>query len=152
MKILITLLVLLFSLTSFAKTYTFHLADERFAGKPFIATITSASGIASFEHYLKKGQVQVLENGDPDMGIFNGSLRRRIPSPDHNWPFEFVSAKLEVADVAIEVCDASMQFLEDNLDEWLSDVGSWCPFSSRSLVQKIFRGKRLIYSRSETEF
>lgn len=147
MKILLTLIVLLFSITSFAKTYTFILEDERTPHKPFVATINGLEGVKSFEQYLVKGHVLVQENGDPQMGIFNGLLRRRMPSPTHQWHFEFVPEDLQVVDFATEVCDAQMQFIEDNLDQWLADVGRWCPFGTTGLVQKIFRNKTLIYDR-----
>lgn len=147
MNKLILLTGLLFSLTSFAASYTFVMLDQRWPNKPFIAHMTGEEGVNAFEGYLKKGRVIRLENGDPEIGILIGPITKRTATRFHPWSYHFVPGELSMSDMTIELCDGNFQYLEENLDQWLQEVGNYCPWSTRSLVQKIYRNNRLIYSR-----
>lgn len=47
------------------------------------------------------------------------------------WKWAFVPDRWSLAQLSIEVCDAQPSYVNDNLDEWLKSVGSYCPWSSR---------------------
>jgi hypothetical protein len=55
-----------------------------------------------------------------------------------NWSWHFVDEEWNLEEVSIEVCDGTPQYVEENLDEWLSTVpGSlFCPWSSFVLRER----------------
>ena len=81
--------------------------------------------------------------------ILNGEETRRIhvqglvvkEPVEYNpgWSFHVAPASIGFFEVAIEVCDASIRFVEANLDEACSSTlpnCHWCPWSSR-LVEEL---------------
>ena len=50
---------------------------------------------------------------------------------DEDWNFHVDPANVHFADVTIEICDGRPSYIEANLDEWISTVKSWCPWSGR---------------------
>jgi hypothetical protein len=56
-----------------------------------------------------------------------GVVRKGKPyNPD--WKFVMGSRSLEIAEVAIEVCDGDPYYVQRHLKQWMGDV--WCPWSS----------------------
>lgn len=81
--------------------------------------------------------------------ILNGEEVRRVhvqgtivkEPTDYNpgWNYHLNSETIDFFEFAIEVCDASIQFVEDNLDEVGGSTlpnSHWCPWSSR-LVDEV---------------
>jgi hypothetical protein len=54
------------------------------------------------------------------------------------WNWHFVDNEWSLEEISIEVCDGSPQYVEENLDEWLSTVpGSlFCPWHSFVLRER----------------
>src|SRR5215510_1168599 len=46
------------------------------------------------------------------------------------WHWHFVEDQWHLAPVSIEVCDATPDYVEANLQEWLSRVKQYCPWAS----------------------
>jgi hypothetical protein len=99
----------------------------------------------------------VIELRDPDKiaharRILRGEEQSRIhvqgtvvkESATYNpgWSFHLDPGSIDFFELAIEVCDASMQYVEEHLDEVGESTlpGShWCPWSSR-LVAEVLQG------------
>ena len=94
-----------------------------------LVTFETASGsfIAAIDDPVSIDRARdALANGT-SAGIPNG----RIPEGDggvntgHNWHLEDV----ELVDAAIEVCDGTADFVDQNLDTYL-ELGNYCPWSA----------------------
>ncbi|MEV4219790.1 calmodulin-binding protein [Nonomuraea sp. NPDC049725] len=68
-----------------------------------------------------------------------GRIDKRTASYNPRWSYHFRPETVDFFEVAIEVCDASIPYVEDHLDEaggaFLPGL-IWCPWSSR-LVNEI---------------
>ncbi len=93
-------------------------------GETFIVRTSDPAVIASARAELARPFEQralhptgVLVRGD---GGYNAAWSWRLAEDD--W---------RLAEISMEVCDAWPGYVEANLDRWLSEVGSFCPWSSR---------------------
>lgn len=129
--------------------YTLTLVDEREPERPFLVKIdeSNQNGIKTFESYLRDGIVVRDEEGNPEIGIANGPVEEVIPHSLHEWSFRIDPKKVEFADLTTEVCDGTFMYVEDHLEDWLSSVKNYCPWSTRRLVKEIRRGKKIIFKR-----
>jgi hypothetical protein len=146
------ILLFIFSIShAFAGTaaFTLTLVDEREPERPFLVKIdeNNSQGIKSFESYLRDGIVVRDEDGHPDIGIAIGPVEEVIPSKLHEWSFRIDPKKVEFADLTTEVCDGNFTYVEDHLEEWLTSVKQYCPWSTRRLVKEIRRGKKILFKR-----
>ncbi|MDX1999172.1 MAG: hypothetical protein SF066_15750 [Thermoanaerobaculia bacterium] len=69
----------------------------------------------------------------------NGTIVKEPASYNPGWAYHLKPSSIDFFEFAVEVCDASIQYVEDHLDE----VGGstlpgafWCPWSSR-LVDEV---------------
>jgi hypothetical protein len=67
-----------------------------------------------------------------------GTVVKRSTRWNSPWSFHLAPKSIQFFEVAIEVCDASIQYVEDHLDE----VGGaflpgsvWCPWGSRLIAE-----------------
>lgn len=69
-----------------------------------------------------------------------GTIIKETAAYNPGWSYHFDPDSIEFFELAAEVCDASIQYVEDNLDEaggaFLPDC-TWCPWSS-TLVSEVF--------------
>jgi hypothetical protein len=68
-----------------------------------------------------------------------GRIRKSSKSYNPNWSFHLDPETIDFFAVAIEVCDANMQYVEDHLDEACGAFlpgCHWCPWDSR-LVREV---------------
>ncbi|MER6506540.1 hypothetical protein ABT158_06965 [Nonomuraea sp. NPDC001636] len=64
----------------------------------------------------------------------HGRIVKRSVAYNARWSYHLQPETINFFDVAIEVCDASMTYVEDHLDEAggaFLPGGHWCPWSSR---------------------
>ncbi len=61
----------------------------------------------------------------------NGDIESGNGDHNNNWSWHFVPDEWDLVEISAEVCDGRPQFVEDELDYWLEDVGYFCPWSSR---------------------
>ena len=69
----------------------------------------------------------------------HGRIIKRAAPYNPGWNYHLDPITIDFFDVAIEVCDSSMQYLEDHLDEAggaFLPGAHWCPWSSR-LVDEV---------------
>lgn len=127
--------------------YTLLLKDSRYPERPFTVEVKNTYGIDSLESYFVKGSVPLDDNGNPAIGVVNGSLVPSARSAGHDWDFALDPADVAFADFTIELCDGQFTDIENDPDYWMSTVGQYCPWSTRSLVQEIRRNGKVIFKR-----
>lgn len=62
-----------------------------------------------------------------------GTIMKSMENYNPNWGYHLVPESISFFDVATEVCDANMRYVEEHLDEVGSDFlpgNQWCPWSS----------------------
>jgi hypothetical protein len=74
-----------------------------------------------------------LQRGESQANIPNGPL---LPGPGpgmHNvpWSWHLDPEQTEMAEISIELCDGTPEFVEEDLQYWLDQVGRYCPWSAR---------------------
>ncbi len=60
-----------------------------------------------------------------------GPIEKGDEGYNRPWSWHFKTNEWIFAENAIELCDGTPSYVEEHLDEWLSSVGSYCPWSSR---------------------
>jgi len=68
--------------------------------------------------------------------ILIGELRRGNGGFNAPWSWHLDPATLEFADMTVEVCDGCASGVEGDLETWLNEVGSFCPWSARFLARE----------------
>ena len=78
-------------------------------------------------------QILALERGTRTASIPNGKLRFGPGRAGHNapWHWHLDPRDIAMAEVTIEVCDALPSYFEANRDEFVDQVGRYCPWSAR---------------------
>lgn len=89
----------------------------------FVAVTSNPQLLAVLEGQLAlpAAQRNLHINGPVDSG--NGS---------HNlgWSWHFEPGQWELVEISIELCDGRPQNVEDDVDKWIADVGTFCPWAS----------------------
>ncbi len=77
-------------------------------------------------------QVLDLRDGKSNASIPNGVVRRNSGQDNHNapWNWHIDPVEVEMAENTIEVCSGLPSFIENDLDEWVDNVGRFCPWSA----------------------
>jgi hypothetical protein len=94
---------------------TFQIVQETFTG-----WFTDSDFIAAAQAHLTNGTTQVPNFAHVIAG----------PDCDATWNFHVAPDDAEFADFTIELCSAIPSHINNNRDEWISTVGSWCPWSA----------------------
>ncbi|HEU4480849.1 MAG TPA: hypothetical protein VFS18_03110 [Actinomycetota bacterium] len=84
-------------------------------------------------HRLVRKMVREARSDDKNLIVSGTVGAAKGYNPD--WSFTMRPGSLRVAEVFIEVCDASPDHVEANVDEWRGE--RWCPWSS--YVEKVGR-------------
>jgi hypothetical protein len=122
--------------------YEIVFIDERWPDRPFTIKIPSENrnGVRSLEYYLGKGLKK--ENGELNIGTLDGQLRKTVKTEGHGWSFEFDPNTVSFSAGAVEECDATLMYIEENLDKWLSRThADWCPWNTGRNIRSIKRTK-----------
>ncbi len=69
-----------------------------------------------------------LERPEEERQMVIGIVRARSERYNGDWSYVMGEGSMHLAEVAIEVCDASPYYVEENLDDWRGE--QWCPWSS----------------------
>lgn len=106
----------------------FEMADASEPGRPFVVKIAGAEKIAHARRILSGEETARVH--------VQGTIVKQPASFNPGWSFHIDSCSVDFFEFAVEVCDATMVFVEDHLEE----VGGatlpnrhWCPWSSRLL-------------------
>lgn len=86
-------------------------------------------------------QLLDLQAGASDASIPNGPLLAGSGQADHNdpWSWHLDPDLTSMAELTIEVCSGLPSFVEENLQEWLANVGQYCPWSAQLVRLEDFR-------------
>jgi hypothetical protein len=78
-------------------------------------------------------QLYDLRDGLSDASIPNGPLRAGSGRGGHNapWSWHLDPDLTSMAELTIELCSGLPSFVEENLQEWLTSVGQYCPWSAQ---------------------
>jgi hypothetical protein len=98
------------------------LVSFRVSGEEFRVWVTNESTIE---------QILSLRDGTSAASIPNGALHQGAGQSDHNapWTWHLDPEDLEMAELAIEVCDGRPSLVESLLDDYLT-VGRFCPWGA----------------------
>lgn len=96
------------------------------AGETFHVLMTDPALIAEAERLIATGEQRILlGNLAAGDGGFNAP-----------WSWHMVPSTLEFTDVTIELCSGCASFIENDLDEWLNNVRSFCPWDALFLERE----------------
>lgn len=87
--------------------------------------------------------LRALRRGESTANIPSG---RVLPGPGrvgHNAPYSWHldPEDISMADMTIEVCDAEPSYVEENVDEFVGNVGRYCPWSARLVELQDYAGE-----------
>jgi len=82
-----------------------------------------------------------LDKGTSHATIPNGRIVRGPGQDAHNepWSWHLDPEDIELAEVTIEVCDATPSFVEENLDYFVDVVKRYCPWAAVLVDLEDFR-------------
>lgn len=144
------MLMILMALFSFSAspTYQVYMADVDNRAKEFKLEIPRSKnprGFAMFEGYVRNG-IKLDDNGNPRIGLVIGDITRAKPTDTHHFNFKFITQSTRWNDFATESCDANLNNVEANLEEWLVRK-QFCPWTTSSLIIRIFKNHELLWER-----
>ncbi|GAA2724979.1 hemopexin repeat-containing protein [Actinocorallia aurantiaca] len=108
-----------------------YFAFRDISGKEFVFQLTDSGKI---EHARK-----ILKGEETQETHVMGRLRKTRASYNPNWSFHLDPDTIQFFAMAIEVCDANIQYVEDHLDEACGAFlpgCHWCPWTS-SLTREV---------------
>ena len=108
------------------------LATFSVEGETFKVWITNAQTIH---------QVLDLRDGKSQANIPNGPLLAGPGESTHNepWTWHLDPDATAMAEATIEVCSGLPSFVEADLNEWINNVGQYCPWSAALVKVEDFR-------------
>lgn len=79
------------------------------------------------------GQLVGLKNGTSTANIPNGKILEGPGAGLHNlpWSWHLDPQDIQMADMTIELCDGTPQYVEDHLQEWLGTVKRYCTWGAK---------------------
>jgi hypothetical protein len=128
---LVGMLGISFSAPAYAATPARFVFEDISASGQFVIELTDESKIQEARNILngtQKDKTHVL-----------GKIIKRPAPYNSKWSYQLDPASISFFMVAIEVCDASISYVEDHLDEAggaFLPGAYWCPWNSR-LVKEI---------------
>lgn len=86
--------------------------------------------------------LQQLQRGESTANIPNGRVLRGPGLAGHNSPYSWHldPEDVSMADMSTEVCDAEPSYVEENVDEFVDNVGRYCAWDARLVGLKNYTG------------
>jgi hypothetical protein len=87
-------------------------------------------------------QILDLQAGEADANIPNGLLQTGPGQGEHNAPYDWHlhPEDIEMAEMTMEVCDATPSYVEENLDEFMQFMGGrYCPWAAQLVNVQDYR-------------
>jgi hypothetical protein len=84
-------------------------------------------------------QILALWNGQSTARIPSGRVRKGRVFYNEDWSWHIDSMDITMAEVTIELCDGLPSYVEAHLDNWISTVGYFCPWSAKLVGLEDFR-------------
>ena len=107
---------------------TFEASEERFQ-----AWVTNPQAM---------WDLRQLQRGESTANIPNGRVLRGPGLAGHNSPYSWHldPEDISMADFTIEVCDAEPSYVEENVDEFVDNVGRYCAWDAELVGLKNYTG------------
>jgi hypothetical protein len=84
-------------------------------------------------------QVIALWNGQSSATIPSGRVvKGRVPY-NKAWSWHIDSEDISMAEITIELCDGLPSYVEAQLDDWIANVGFFCPWSAELVAFRDYR-------------
>ena len=102
------------------------------AGEKFKVWVTNPQAIED---------ILALRDGTSTATIPNGAIREGPGLADHNapWSWHLDPEDIEMAEVAMELCDGAPWFVEEELDQFIETAGRYCPWSAALVSVEDYR-------------
>ncbi len=83
-----------------------------------------------------------LQRGESTANIPNGRILRGPGLAGHNAPYSWHldPEDVSMADMTIEVCDAEPSYVEENVGEFVDNLGRYCPWDAKLVGLKNYTG------------
>lgn len=101
-------------------TYTIAVEAEQFR-----IHVTDAQAIARLDERMRTNTT----------GVIMGRVVAGTGGVNSPWSWHLEPESITVPDVTIELCDGLPSYVEDNLAEWLVQVGNYCPWGARVIAR-----------------
>lgn len=104
----------------------FEFAMQHDEKERMVIKLTSKEKIKAIREIIKNSGSQILI----------GNIVKQPAKYDKRWSYHVEPSSIEFVDAAAEVCDASIQYVEDHLDEVggaLLPGNVWCPWESQMI-------------------
>ena len=87
-----------------------------------------------------------LKKGLSTASIPNGRILRGPGRAAHNVPYgwHLDPQDISMADFKTEVCDARPSYVEENVGEFVNNVGRYCPWSARLVKLRNYTGGEIV--------
>jgi hypothetical protein len=101
----------------------FQFAEKKMGPEQNFAAVTTNDAIAA------AARAQLLVPIEQRKMII-GKIARGNGDRNGKWSWHFIPGDWSFAEMAIEVCDATPSYIEENLDAWLKSPVTFCPWAS----------------------
>jgi hypothetical protein len=81
-------------------------------------------------------QARRILRGEEPQRTVTGSLEAGDGGFNDPWSWHLVPETVEFVEHTIELCDGLPSFVEEELDEWLNNVGTYCPWLSEIVAEE----------------
>ena len=122
-RLLVTLLLLLVGCGKQESLVTFEFAHGRDKNAP---TYRAATADATL---IEKARAELAKPPSERRLHINGTISAGEAN-NRPWRWHFNDGEWTLAELSIELCDGQPSYVNDNLDQWLKEVGSYCPWAS----------------------
>lgn len=93
-------------------------------GQSFVAISSDSAVLARCRSELD------LPLGQRSLHI-NGAIAAGDGGHNSPWNWHFQADQWDLVQISMELCDGTCQIVEKDIDYWLNDVGSFCPWAAR---------------------
>ena len=84
-------------------------------------------------------QVIALSHGRSAAKIPSGRVVKGQVAYNKPWSWHIDSEDIHMAEMTIELCDGRPSFVESQVDDWIANVGYFCPWSAELVSVKHYR-------------
>jgi hypothetical protein len=83
---------------------------------------------------IRTARQELAKNPDERELHINGQIDRG-QNRNTPWKWHFVDGQWSLTSYSIELCDSWPSYVDENLDEWMEKVGSFCPWESQIVAE-----------------
>jgi len=61
----------------------------------------------------------------------SGSIADGTAANSREWSWHFIPGQWSMVEASVELCDSWPSYIEENLENWIGEVRTFCPWASR---------------------